>query len=195
MIFRKLKRQLLPISILALGFGFTGCLTDDDDDNGDQLTTRDVELGAQGNTSLGSSLDADDMTPYLIADAVERAADIDLIFAYSTEQDVSAIYSPNVAKEGIEGVSEGFPFLAALTPARETPIRNISASQWESVTTEEGLQVAWDAGTQQENGRLAVTAGQVFMIQTSEDRLVMIRVDSIDQGAAGETTLSGRSRF
>ncbi len=190
------SKKWLPISLLVMSFVFTGCLTDDGGGNGpvDELTTRDVQMGAQGNV-LGSSLDADAMVVYPIAEARTRAGDIDLVFAFSTEQEVSAVYSPNVAVEGIPGVSEGFILYANFSPARTTPIRNVASSQWESVLNQSGLQSAWDGGTPQENGRLAVTAGAVFMIETSEDRLVMLRVDAVTQGEGGAMTLSGRSRF
>jgi len=196
--FKTSKFALAGVAVLSLAL--TGCLTDDDKDddggnNGDPVTTRTVSMGAQDNATLGSSLDVDNFEAYLAAQARPKAADIDLIFGNSSATLTGmAVYSPNVAKSGING-SDGFDYMQDWSTANTTVIKSVNGVVISNITTTAQVDSLWDVGTVVQNGRLSISAGDTFLAKSNLNKVVLIRVNTITPGDAGQASFSGIAKF
>ncbi len=195
----KLSRKFLYTTLVALSVGFTGCLTDSDDDDKEPeptvLTSKSVKLGAQTNATLGSALDLDGPNVWKISDAVANSAEVDLIFAFSTAANASAIYSPDAAKNGIGG-SAGFTFLANMTTANKTEIKRVEdKSKFESTDTQAKLETLWESTTVIDPARLLIAKGDVAMAKSNKGQIVLFKIDDVTTSATGTTDLALKAKF
>jgi hypothetical protein len=158
------------------------------------LTVKTLTAGAQSNATYGSSIDLDDFTSHTLSQAMGMTAEIDLIFAYSTALNAgSAIYSPDSAKYGVGG-SSGFDFMQGFNNPNHTVIKSVNVS-FTSITTKAQLDSLWLTVPAVNNGRLYVTTGTTFMARSNEQRVVLMRVQSLITGAEGQVSLQGSAKF
>lgn len=199
-------KKILSIGLLCLPLTMTttltGCLTDEDKDSTPVVTPEPTAvktgtLGAQSNATLGSFLELDAWTILKLSEVTTaNAANVDLVFAYSTSQSAAAFYSPKAAADGIGG-SAGFDFVktALGASARTTEMKSISAAAYTAITTKAGLDSAWTAGTAVADGRLALTEGVTFIAMSSANLPVAIKITSLTASAAGSVAVEGKAKW
>jgi beta-galactosidase len=159
-----------------------------------RVTEQTVTLAAQDNALIASSLDLDNWTAYTSANAPAHSSEIDLVFAYSTVGDSSALYSPDAAKSGVNG-SGGFDFMQSWTTANTTQMRLVSVANWATVTTAASIKALYDAGTvPSPAGRVFVRAGTTIVARSNGDLYVLLRVDAVVQTASGTVNLTGKAK-
>jgi hypothetical protein len=198
-----LTKKVLGVGLLCLPLTMsttlTGCLTDEEGDDTTTtptdttkaLTTKSIELGAQSNTKP-SSLDLDTWTAYSATDGATKSADIDIVFAFSTSADIAALYSPNIAKNGVAGSSGGFDFMASWPNANTTLMRKVTVANIDNVKSQADIKALYDAGSDPSPvGRIEATAGSYIVALSDDGKYVLIKVDTVTAAANGETKLSG----
>lgn len=159
-----------------------------------RVTEQSVTLAAQDNALVASSLDLDNWTSYTANNAPAHSSEIDIVFAFSTANDSSAIYSPHVAKNGVNG-SAGFDFMQSWTTANNTDIRVVSVANWANVTTAASIKALYDAGTTPNPaGRVFVRSGTTIVARSNGDLYVLLRVDAVVQTASGTINLTGKAK-
>jgi hypothetical protein len=193
-------QNILTGTILSLGLVLTGCLTDNDDDDGgvvvaDSLTVKTVTVGAQSNTDYGSALDIDNMTAYLINEAKTRTGDIDLIYGVSTSLGSQpAVYSPDTAKAGVGG-SGGFSYLSDFNNPNNTVIKAVIVN-FDAIDTKEKLDSLWLTVSPITNGRHNIAVNSTFMAKSNLNKIVLIKVNSITgTTATGFANFKGTAKF
>jgi hypothetical protein len=199
---RASSHKFLTLGAFALSLALTGCLTDDDggDDNGnngDPVSSEEITVGAQNNATHGSSIDLDGFNVYKVAEAKTRTGDIDLIFGNSTATvgGAVAIFSPDVAKNGING-SDGFDFMqSGWATANTTIIKTVTVNEINAITNTDQIDSLWNAGSVVSNGRLPVANGTTFMAQSNLNKKVLVRVTGVSQGNDGSAMLTGIAKF
>ena len=187
--------------VVGSSLTFTGCLTDDDPE--DKPTTPGVtdtalvsksavSLGAQ-NATPGSSLDIDTWTVHAMTSAKANSTKIDLIFAYSTVgTGQAAIYSPNVAVNGLNG-SGGFDFLAGFANPNTTEIKTTTAT-YAAVTNRRELDSVWTAGTAVASGKLEITTSTVFLAKSELGKVAILQTSNLVTGANGTVSLAAKAK-
>lgn len=158
------------------------------------VTARAVTLGAQNNSSP-SSLDLDTWTAYTASQATAHSQDIDLVFAFSTSgvNDSAALYSPIVAKNGVNG-SGGFDFMTGWASANSTDIRVVSVADWNNVKTSADIKAIYDAGvTPNPAGRVFVNIGKTVVAKSNSGLYVLLRIDAVTQSASGTAVITGKA--
>ncbi|HEX2613014.1 MAG TPA: immunoglobulin domain-containing protein [Fibrobacteria bacterium] len=159
-----------------------------------RVTEQTVTLAAQDNALVASSLDLDTWTAYTSANASAHASEIDLVFAYSTVGDSSALYSPDAAKNGVNG-SGGFDFMQSWSTANTTEMRVVSVANWSTVTTAASIKALYDAGTAPSPaGRVFVRAGTTIVARSNGSLYVLLRVDAVVQTSSGTVNLTGKAK-
>ena len=156
-----------------------------------------ITLGAQSNNVFASSLDLDTWTTYTAANAPGQSSNIDLVFAYSTAQDSSAIYSPKAAKDGVGG-SSGFDFMQSWTTTNNTEFKAVSMTDvsFGNVNTASEIKSLFDGATAPTPaGRVFVKNGTVIVAKSNSGLYVLIRVTSVVQSAAGTASLTGKAKW
>jgi hypothetical protein len=161
-----------------------------------QVTTKTVTLGAQSSVTA-SSLDLDTWTSYTASNAPAQSSTIDLVFAYSTAQDSSAIYSPKAAKDGVGG-SSGFDFMQSWTTTNNTEFKAVSMdlTNFTNVNTAAEIKSLFDGATAPTPaGRVFVKSGTVIVAKSNGGLYVLIRITNVIQTAAGQATLTGKAKW
>ncbi len=207
---RGLTKKILGIGLLCLPLTMTttltGCLTDDDDPEdttkttppGDSLDLDMGTFGAQSNPTEGSFIELDAWEILTTAGVTSsNAAEIDLIFAYSTAQNAASIYSPKAAADGISG-SAGFEFVKNElgSNAATTEIRAINKSTYDGLNTKAQLEAAWTAAASSSTTtRLALTEGDAFIAKSGKDLLVAILVTDLTATATGSADVEAKAKW
>jgi hypothetical protein len=191
--------------IIVSSFSVTGCLTDDKKDEDTTTTPTDttkkdtalvsknaVELGAQKATP-GSSIDIDTWTVYTMTPAKANSTKIDLIFAFSTTgTGQAAIYSPNVAVNGLNG-SGGFTFLAGFTNPNTTVIHATTAD-YAKIENRRQLDSLWGATTADADGKLELANNTTFLAQSEKGKVVLIKATDLVTGEDGTVSLTAKAK-
>ncbi len=178
---------------------FTGCLTDDKGEDPpaavDSVKTMSVNVGAQGNNTLGSFIDLDTYAVLKQAAAEAASGTVDLIFAYSGTANSSAVYSPDAAKAGISG-GAGLDIAQDLTTANKTALRTVDATKFEAVKTVAELTALFDAGTAPSpEGRILVAVGNTIAAKTTGGKIVAMKITAVTTAATGEATIQGKAKW
>jgi len=158
-----------------------------------KLSERSLQAGAQNSPQFGAFLDIDEFKTYLSANAVAHPAEIDLIFAYSVATQSANIYSPDAAKNGINGAA-GFGFLSGFGPANQTELKEVSADFPGIVSTAQ-LDSLWSLGRPVTNGRLLVSNGATFMAKSDRGMLVLIQAGNVVSDVSGSCDFVGKAHF
>jgi hypothetical protein len=184
--------------VVASSLSFTGCLTDDKDPETPAGTDTAlvaksaVGLGAQKATP-GSSLDIDTWSVYTMTPAKANSTKIDLIFAYSTVgAGQAAIYSPNVAVNGLNG-SGGFDFLEGFTSPNTTEIKTTTAT-YAAIANRRQLDSVWSAGTAVAAGKLEITTSTVFLAKSNLGKVAIIQTSNLVTGENGSVSLAAKAK-
>jgi hypothetical protein len=182
----------------------TGCLTDDNKDTKDttkdttsksELSMKTITLGAQKNTAA-SSLDLDTWTAYSATAGAAKSADIDVIFAYSTSAKLAALYSPNIAKNGVAGSSGGFDFMASWPNANTTLMRSIATVDTAKVKTQADIKALYDAGTDPSPvGRIEAKKDSYVVAKSNLGLYTLIKVTDVTAAEDGTASLSGWAKW
>ncbi len=187
--------------MLSSSLTVTGCLTDDDPEDttdtpaASELKTKSIELGAQDN-SKPSSLDLDTWTAYTASAGAAHAADVDVIFAYSTSASMAALYSPNIAKDGVAGASGGFDFMDSWTSANTTLMRTVAAPDTSKLKTQADIKALYDAGTDPSPvGRIKAEANSYVLAKSDNDLYVLLKITPVTPSPTGTANLSGWAKW
>ena len=186
--------------VVASSLTFTGCLTDDKEDEPaptavDSVKTMSVNVGAQGNNTLGSFIDLDTYAVLKQAAAEAASGTVDLIFAYSGTANSSAVYSPDAAKAGISG-GAGLDIAKDLTTANKTALRTVDATKFEAVKTVAELTALFDAGiAPSPEGRILVAVGNTIAAKTTGGKIVAMKITAVTTAATGEATIQGKAKW
>ena len=171
----------LTVTMVAAGvtttksttFGVTG------GSSGTALTEATLTVGANGNSTLGSSIDFDADTVYKMAAAASHVADLDLCYSYSGTANVEKLFSPEAAK------ASGFTYATGWASPNTIVYGKVASSTtFESITTAEELTALWHATSTQAGGSMVCAQGDVFVVQTNLGVLVLVKIQTL---AAGET--------
>ncbi|GEM_PF-3485016 len=187
--------------VIVSSLSFTGCLTDDKKSTDttkvpvvkDSTKTLSVNVGAQGNNTLGSFVEFTTFTVLKQAAAEAASASVDLIFAYSGSASSSAVYSPDAAKAGIDG-GAGLDIAKNLTTANKTELKTVDAAKFEAVVTVEGLDSLYASGVVEAKGRLLVSKGYVFAAKSAAGKVIAMKVTDVTTSTTGEATISGKMK-
>ena len=206
---RGLTKKFLGIGLLCLPLTMTttltGCLTEDDDDDttttppaGDSLDLDMGTFGAQSNPTEGSFIELD-AWEVLTTGGVSsgNAAEIDLIFAYSTSQNAASIYSPKAAADGISG-SAGFDFVKNElgNSAATTEIRSINKATYDGLDTKAELDAAWAAAASTATTtRLALAEDAAFIAKSGKGLLVAVLVTDLTASATGSADVEAKAKW
>lgn len=159
-----------------------------------QVSEQNVTLAAQDNSTIASSLDLDSWSTYTASTAAAHSSEIDIVFAFSTVADSSALYSPATAKNGVNG-SAGFDFMQSWTSANTTDIRVVSVANWATVTTAASIKSLYESGAAPSPaGRVFVRSGTTIVARSNGDLYVLLRVDAVTQSASGIINLTGKAK-
>jgi hypothetical protein len=158
-----------------------------------RVTSKNITLGAQSSAS-SSSLDLDTWQSYNATQAKANSNIIDLVFAFSTANDSSALYSPNVAKSGVGGTA-GFDFMQDWTTTNTTEMRLVN-TDFNAVNTSADIKALFD------QGNAPSTTGRVFLKETTQvvaksnsGLYVLIDVGTVVHSASGVATFSGKAKW
>lgn len=148
------------------------------------LTESEISAGANKNTEYGSSIDIDAGKSMLASEAAGKVAVIDLCYAYSG---VASVEKLGTAKWALDG---GFDFAASWSapPNIKFYKESMTAAEFAAIDTKEALEARWDATKATENNYTA-TEGDVFLVETTEGALAILRISSQVEGNAGSITM------
>jgi hypothetical protein len=188
--------------MLASSLSITGCLTDDKKDpdttgtgTTSELKTKSITLGAQKNAAA-SSLDLDTWTAYTATAGATHSADVDVIFAYSTSSSIAALYSPNIAKNGVAGSSGGFDFMSTWPNANTTLMRTAASVDTTKLKTQADIKALYDAGTDPSPvGRIQASKGTYVVAKSDQNLYVLLYVTDVTASESGTVNLSGWAKW
>ncbi len=164
----------------SVNFGIAGGTSD--------LVSVDVTLGSWNNATYGSSLDADQMVVYKVAEAATNCALIDIW--YSNEaikgRGANVLYSPKQA--GIAGHPS-----KDWTTQNETQMAKVTSavSDFDAVTTQAQVDDIWTAATSKVQ-LLRLDPNDILVLQTNAGKNVLIKFVSGDGTDTGKCTIKGK---
>jgi len=169
--------------VLSTGVSLTGCLTSDTKDTPSTTTKTwsadtTIQVGAQGNATLGSAIDLDAKKALLSAAANAAQSSIDLVFLFSDGE--LQLGSPVYAKT--------LPDVPLAANYDLTKVKDIQLARVSTKPDSLALAVSTFATTPQTNNAV-VSGGGSFLVKTGDGRYAYISVDNI-QGA-GNTASAG----
>ncbi len=199
---KKLAFAGLVVAALSFNLTTTGCLTDSKKDDttktpvvADSIMTKTIVLGAQSNAAA-SSLDLDTWTAYTATAGAAHSSDIDVIFAYSTSANIAALYSPNIAKNGIAGASGGFDFMSTWTNANTTLMRSIATADTTKLKGQSDIKALYDAGSDPTPvGRIQASAGSFVVAKSNLGLYTLLKVTAVVAAADGTVNLIGWAKW
>ncbi|MBD3345563.1 MAG: hypothetical protein GF401_10925 [Chitinivibrionales bacterium] len=143
-------------------------------------TSSSITLGAQ-NANSGSYLDADAMTAYNSTSVSGNESKIDILLGYAGAAGELRLYSPAEAK------NDGF--IGSWTSPPSTQILPVT-STFDQITTQEEIDALWTGTPVNE---LAITGGEVVVVETTEGEYVLIKVESVSaQSQSAEISVIGK---
>lgn len=166
--------------IMSTSVSLTGCLTDDKKNDTPPPTTDKtktwsadtvIQVGAQGNATLGSAIDLDARKPLLSTAANAAQSSIDLVFFFSDGdlQLASPVYAKTLPDVPLAANYD-------LTKVKDTQMARVSTKP-DSLSL-----VASTFATSGQTNNAVVSGGGSFLVKTGEGRYAFVSVDNI-QGA------------
>jgi len=153
-------------------------------------TFNDLAVGAQGNASLGSSVDLEDGRVYSLSDARDNSARIDVVYFFTDIQN-GVIAAPN---DGSLVSSSVLPSIANWESRNATKLRTtgLSSGDFNAISDGSVINEAYEGGTDTPDGTRAkfLEGGEVVAFETVGGKRGLILVGSIGEGTAGRATLS-----
>jgi len=154
---------------------------------GTPVTTVTLDAGANGNSTLGSSIDLDGGTVWKMADAANNVSKIDICYAHSGTENNDKVGSASWAK------ASGYDFAANWASPPDCKMHSVTMTETEfnATTTKEEVAALWDDSKVSATApyKLAVTQGSVFIVKTTENVLALVRVSSQTAGSTGSITI------
>jgi hypothetical protein len=143
-----------------------------------------LDVGANGNATLGSSIDLDIPAVYLSAAAATHVADLDLCYSHNGTLNTDKLFSPAQAK------ASGFTYAANWTAPNATEFykTTLTAAQFNAITTNEAIVALWTA-TSAQTASLDCAAGDVFIAKTNLNATVLVLISTQVAGAAGSISI------
>jgi stress response protein SCP2 len=141
------------------------------------LTEASLSLGADQNTTLGSSLDLDVPSVLLATAARNSAAQVDLIYANSFATNSDKLGSPLWAQNNVS-------FVANWAVYNDTKFYKPAGTTYESVTTPAQLSALWNVSRATASS-IDVVADDVIIAKTNEGAIVLIKIVTQTPGATG----------
>ncbi|MBN1760422.1 MAG: hypothetical protein JW863_18990 [Chitinispirillaceae bacterium] len=151
---------------------------------GTPVTEVTINAGANQNNDYGSSIDIDAGKAMIKSEAASNVSDIDLCYAYSGVNSVEKLGTAAWA------VASDYTFADGWANAPDIKFYKVSmtADEFAAVDTKEEIDDLWDASKATANSYNAAE-GDVFMVETTEGTLAILRITSQIDGAAGSITM------
>jgi PKD repeat protein len=140
------------------------------------LTETSLSVGADENTTLGSSIDLDVPAVLLPTAARNSAAQVDLVYANSFATSSDKLGSPLWAQNNVS-------FVTGWAVYNDTKFYKASTS-YESVTTQDQLKALWDVSKATASS-IDVVANDVIIAKTDVGAIVLIKIVTQTPGATG----------
>ncbi len=137
-----------------------------------------LNIGANENAALGSSIDLDVPVVMLAANAKTNAAYIDLVYANSFATNSDKLGSPDWAKDNVS-------FVTGWSTYNATKFYKLTGTTFESVTTVDQLKALW-LDSKATASSIDVVANDVIIAKTEKGAIVLIKIISQVAGATGK---------
>jgi hypothetical protein len=188
-------KKILGLALVALPLAFmstlTGCLTDDKKaadttKPGDSSVAwgagKDFRAGAQGHLTLGSTVDLDaansDDVVMLSAKANANKGKIDIVFAFDSTTSWIMMYNGQAAFDN--GIKLAQHWDSATTYPNLKNVMFVKVATKPATAT--AAVAAYAAGTPTDNAWIQA-AGEMYLVNTSADDLVLVTIKSISSVA------------
>jgi len=135
--------------------------------------------GSLQNSIYGASLDLDAPYVYLVAEASNNVPKIDLIYSYSGIHETDKFFAPVYAVH-----QSGFTFCANWTGESTIYFIKIYENIFDTLETQESIKYYWDSYTPQTDS-VTVFTGNVFIVKTDQNALVMMKAMEMAPGNTG----------
>jgi hypothetical protein len=182
-----MTKKILGISMLVLPLTMTatltGCLTEDEDDDSTGGTETawpseiTLNLGGQAHPTLGSVAELDTGKVYTSAVANANVSAIDLVFLYYT----GGWHIDNSKSAKAAGIAN------SINLTNSYPDAAVRDNKFVKVTTkpanQEAGKAAFNAGTELSSS--AIANGDMFLVETTGGKLVLVTVTSLTGVATG----------
>ncbi len=133
-------------------------------------------IGAQ-NANSGSSVDLDGGSVYTLALARNNSTNVDFLYLSADGETVQKIFTPE------HSVASNYTIFTAASDLAETSFMKVTQS-YDEINTAEDLQAVWDSGTPDATS-LTANLNDVFIVMTSEDKLVLFQITSVNGSGGG----------
>jgi hypothetical protein len=162
-----------------IDFSVTG--GQDCDAMGTPVVSEMLDAGANGHSSLGSSIDLDEGNVWLMADAANNVSKIDIVYLYSDADEVEKFFSPEHAKASGYNLASGWDS----PPATKFYKTTLDKAGFDAIATAEEITALWN-GTEAQDDSLAVEQGDVFIVMTTDGDYALVYVSSQTDGKDGQ---------
>ena len=188
-------KNVFACSLIALSLGLTGCLTDSKDDETVVTVSWSADttlnVGAQAHATLGTAIDLDGKKVLLSA-AVNDSANsfanlrsVDILFAYSgATLDSIRLMTPKAAKVAGD-VALALNYRDSVINAQTTKFVKVTAADTVSWTAGKAK---FDSDTTAQKTSSVVAAGDLFVVKTTLNNYILVKVGAFTGAAASTTT-------
>ncbi len=152
--------------------------------DGTPVTEVTINAGANKNTEYGSSIDIDAGKSMLMSEAAGKVADIDLCYAYSGAASVEKLGTAKWASDSKFDFATGW----ASPPNIKFYKVSMTAAEFAAVDTKEAIEALWDV-TKATANNYEAAEGDVFLVETTDGALAILRISSQDAGNGGSITM------
>jgi hypothetical protein len=152
---------------------------------GTAITTHLDTLGANQNTTYGSSIDLDGPTVYMTTASNSHVSEIDLCYAHAASPAGDYLFSPDQAKISGYTFASGWATAGNSTRFYKT---SLTPTQFNAITTASQITAQWtDPGVA--TPYVACSANDVFIAKTDQNAIVLILITDQTAGATGSISL------
>lgn len=144
-----------------------------------------IEVGANENTKLGSSIDFDEGKVYLMSEAASKVPEIDLCYAYSGVNKIEKIGTAYWAYKSEFDFAKNWGENA---PNIDFYKVSMSKAEFEKIITVEELEDMWEPSLASESS-YEVSTGDIFMLETTKGIIALILVEDQETGSTGKITI------
>lgn len=149
---------------------------------GTPITEVTLEAGANGNSTLGSSIDLDGGTVWKMTEAANNVSKIDICYAHTASGD-DKVGSANWAKLSDYTFAKNW----ATPPDCKMHAVTMTADAYTAVDTKEEITALWSESTAVTS--LKVVDGDIFIVKTTENVLALVKITSQTAGETGKITI------
>jgi hypothetical protein len=144
-----------------------------------------INVGANENTEIGSSIDFDEGKVYLMSEAASKISEIDLCYAYSGVNNIEKIGTAYWAYKSEYNFAKNWGESA---PNIKFYKVSMTKSQFNDIITVEELEDMWDSSLASESS-YEVSTGDTFMLETTEKIIALILIEDQETGSTGKITI------